>query len=101
MQNPFRIYHDLPKTIYILFWVQVINRCGDFVIPFLVLFLVTKMGFDFKTVGLIVTISIILQVPGSLIGGKLPIITAEKSLTWFRKRWPGYAFCYALSPPER
>lgn len=71
MRNPFQIYRGLPKSIYILFWVQVINRFGDFVIPFLSLYLVTKMGFDAKTTGLIVTIAIILQVPGSLIGGKI------------------------------
>lgn len=71
MRNPFHIYRGLPKSIWILFWVQVINRFGDFVVPFLALFLVSKMGLDSKTAGLIVTVAIILQVPGSLIGGKI------------------------------
>ena len=71
MKNPFQIYRGLPGSIWILFWVQVINRFGDFVIPFLALFLVTKQGFDARAAGLIVTIAIILQVPGSLIGGKM------------------------------
>jgi MFS family permease len=64
-----KIYKGLPKNVYILFLVQIINRFGDFVVPFLSLFLVTKLGYSSKTAGMLVTFMVLLQVPGSMIGG--------------------------------
>lgn len=73
-----KIYRGLPKNVYILFLVQIINRFGDFVVPFLSLFLVTKLGYSSKTAGMVVTCMVLLQVPGSMIGG----IAADR---WSRK----------------
>jgi MFS family permease len=64
-----KIYKGLPKNVYILFLVQIINRFGDFVVPFLSLFLVTKLGYSSKAAGMLVTFMVLLQVPGSMIGG--------------------------------
>lgn len=63
------IYKGLPQSVYILFFVQVINRFGDFVVPFLTLYLAEKLGIDIETAGIIVTISSLLFVPGSMVGG--------------------------------
>ncbi|MFZ5967736.1 MAG: MDR family MFS transporter [Bacillota bacterium] len=68
--NPFKTYRGLPKSIYILFFVNVINRFGDFVLPFLTLFLTKKLGYSFETAGVIAMISSLLTIPGSLAGGK-------------------------------
>ncbi|MBB6217277.1 MFS family permease [Anaerosolibacter carboniphilus] len=69
--NPFKTYRGLPKSIYILFFAQVINRFGDFVLPFLTLYLTKKLGYSYGTAGIIAMISSLLAIPGSLVGGKL------------------------------
>lgn len=63
-------YRGFPKSIYIFFVVQVINRFGDFVVPFLTLYLTKKLGLSFQTTGVIVMLASILSIPGSLIGAK-------------------------------
>jgi len=68
--NPFKTYRGLPKSIYILFFAQIINRFGDFVLPFLTLYLTKKLGYSFETAGIIAMISSLLTIPGSLVGGK-------------------------------
>ena len=67
----FETYRGLPKSIYIIFFAQVINRFGDFVLPFLTLFLVKKMGLSFQEAGLAVTIATLASIPGSFAGGKI------------------------------
>ncbi|AAK80699.1 MFS family permease [Clostridium acetobutylicum] len=68
-------YKGLPKSIYFLFLVQVINRLGDFVFPFLSLLLTQKLKFSMATTGTIVMIASVVGVPASFIGGKI----ADKS----------------------
>lgn len=64
------IYKGLPRNVYILFLVQVVNRLGDFVLPFMTLFLTKKLGLSFQIVGIIVMIESILSIPGSIAGGR-------------------------------
>lgn len=64
-------YKGLPKGMYVLFFAQVINRLGDFVMPFLSLYLTQKMGMSAIETGIIVTISSIITIPASMIGGKI------------------------------
>lgn len=68
--NPFKTYRGLPKSIYVLFFAQIINRFGDFVLPFLTLYLTKKLGYSIQTTGILVTIGTLLIIPGSLAGGK-------------------------------
>lgn len=70
MFKRFNIYKGLPFNMYILFLVQVVNRFGDFVIPFMTLFLTKKLGLDFGVVGIIVMFGSLLSIPGSMLGGK-------------------------------
>ncbi len=72
MQRPriFTTYRGLPKEIYILFFVQVINRFGDFVMPFLVLYLTTKLGYSVATAGVFAMVGGLMVMPGSMLGGK-------------------------------
>lgn len=70
MFEKFNIYKGLPKSVYILFLVQVVNRFGDFVLPFMTLFLTKKLGLCFQVVGIIVMIESLLSIPGSIAGGK-------------------------------
>lgn len=67
----FDTYKGLPKSIYIIFLAQVINRFGDFVLPFLSLFLVRKLGLSYVSAGFAVTLTTIATIPGSFAGGKI------------------------------
>lgn len=67
----FKSYRGLPRSIYVLFWIQIINRFGDFVVPFLTLLLTNKLGFTFGVTGAIVTTASLITIPASFIGGKL------------------------------
>lgn len=69
--NSLKSYWGLPKGIYIIFLVQVVNRFGDFVVPFLTLFLTVKLGYSIETVGFITMLSALVITPGALFGGKL------------------------------
>ena len=44
MKNIIKTYLGLPKSIYILCCATLINRLGDFVVPFLTLFLTQKLN---------------------------------------------------------
>lgn len=66
----FKTYKGLPRSIYILFIAQIVNRFGDFVVPFLTLYLTQKIGLSAGVSGTIVTANILVGIPASLIGGK-------------------------------
>lgn len=57
--------------MYIMFGATIINRFGDFVMPFLTMYLTIKIGLSFEIAGIIVTISSLAGIPSSFIGGKL------------------------------
>jgi len=67
----FSSYKRLPKSIYIIFFAQIINRFGDFVLPFLSLFLVKKLGLSYQSAGVAVMLSSLATIPGSFAGGKI------------------------------
>lgn len=67
----FKSYRGLPRNVYVLFCVQIINRFGDFVVPFLTLLLTEKLKFSFGLTGIIVTTASLIGIPASFIGGRL------------------------------
>jgi MFS family permease len=66
-----KIYKGLPNSIYILFLIKVINAMGNFVFPFLTLYLTKKMGMSEKAAGTFFTIAAISAAPGLVLGGRL------------------------------
>lgn len=66
----FQTYKGLPKSVYIIFLAQIINRFGDFVLPFLTLFLVKKLGMSYGSAGIAVMLATLSSIPGSFAGGK-------------------------------
>ncbi|MBP1755215.1 MAG: transporter [Firmicutes bacterium] len=64
-------YRGLPRNMYIMFGATVINRFGDFVMPFLTMYLTIKIGLSIEVAGIIVTVCSLIGIPSSLIGGKL------------------------------
>jgi len=76
----FDIYGGLPSPIYILALVRVVNAMGNFVYPFLTLFLTEHIGLSNKDAGTYFMISAFAQAAGSLIGGKLTDHFGRKKL---------------------
>jgi MFS family permease len=76
--NIFKTYKGLPKCIYALFCVQVINRLGDFVFPFLSLLLTQKLNFSYSATGLIVMTASLVAVPASLLGGRFADVISRR-----------------------
>lgn len=64
-------YRDLPKSIYVLFFANIVNSLGNFVWPFLTLFLTDKLGLSRSEAGFYVMLSSLSWAPGALVGGKL------------------------------
>ena len=70
-KNFFSTYHGLPKSVFALFIVRIINCFGSFVYPFLTMFLTIKMGYSAEKAGFFVTAVVVAGSIGLLSGGKL------------------------------
>ncbi len=64
-------YFGLPKSVYVIAFARVVNSAGSFVYPYLTLLLTSRGHMGEQTVGLFLLIGAAVQVPGSLLGGKL------------------------------
>ena len=64
-------YSGLNSGIYILFVARIINCIGNFVFPFLALFLTGIMNMSEDKAGLFIMLSALAGVPGTLLGGML------------------------------
>lgn len=76
-------YMYLPKEVYILFATNVITKLGNFVIPFLTLYLTKGLNFSPDKVGLLIMVGAGFYIPGSLIGGKIADHKGRKKLVIF------------------
>lgn len=63
-------YTRFHTGIYVLFGATVIIKLGNFVLPFLTLFLTNNLKFSESQVGLLVMAGAAFYVPGSILGGK-------------------------------
>lgn len=61
---------NFDSGIYVLFGATVIIKLGNFVLPFLTLFLTNNLNFSERQVGFLVMIGAGFYVPGSILGGK-------------------------------
>ena len=66
-----KTYSGLPKGIYIIFISRVVNKMGNFVYPLMTLLLTIKVGMSEEKIGLFMLVCAAVQLPGSLLGGKL------------------------------
>lgn len=71
IKHIFAPYFGLSGPIWTLFAVQVINRMGDFVHPFLTLFLTKRLGYNEAATGFWVTVNIIAGTLGIMAAGKI------------------------------
>lgn len=67
----FGVYRGLPKPLYTLFLVTVVNSVGIFVFPFLTLYLTGRLGMNQTDAGKFLLVISLLYIPGNFIGGKL------------------------------
>ena len=67
----FSSYQGLPKSVFALFVVRIINCFGSFVYPFLTMFLTIKLGYSTEKAGFFVTAVVVAGSLGLLSGGKL------------------------------
>ncbi len=73
-------YFGLPRSVYVIFFARVVNSMGNFVHPFMTLLLTTKGGMGEQAVGLFLLMGSVVQVPGSLFGGKLTDKMGRKNI---------------------
>lgn len=64
-------YGGIPRKVWLLATVLLINRAGAMVIPFLTLYLTTQLHFSLEQAGIVMTVYGIGSILGSLLGGKL------------------------------
>lgn len=64
-------YRELPRPVWVLFLIQIVLRGGDFVFPFLTLFLTRKLGLDGATAGFWITANVASGLLGTLAAGKV------------------------------
>ena len=81
-------YRRLPRTMWVLFFVQVINRMGDFVAPFLTLLLTRKLGLSDSAAGAWVTVTVVSSLAGIMVSGRMsdhlgrkPVLAAGMALS--------------------
>lgn len=78
--NKLKVYSGFSKSIYIVFIIRIVNSMGNFVFPFLTLFLTEKLGFSTIEVGKYFMLSACSQAIGSIVGGKLTDRCGRKRL---------------------
>ena len=71
MSKILKMYLNLPRNIYIMLFVKFINALGQFVVPFLSLFLTIKLGYSTVFASSIITLAVLIGIPGSMFGGIL------------------------------
>lgn len=73
-------YKRLPREVYIIFIARIVNAMGCFVMPLLTIILTEKIGLSKESTGLYISISGLLYVPTSAIGGKLADTIGRKKV---------------------
>lgn len=64
-------YMGFPRSIYILFFAITVNRFGNFVIPFLSMYLTKNLNFNTDKTGFLVMLASLAGIPGLFLGGLL------------------------------
>lgn len=73
-------YKGLPREVYIIFIARIVNAMGCFVMPLLTIILTEKIGLSKEATGLYISISGLIYVPTSAIGGKLADTIGRKKV---------------------
>jgi MFS family permease len=74
------LYSKLPKSIWALAGIDLINGMGSFVFPFLALFLTVKLGYSASYAGTFILLSLAMYAPGSLFSSRLADKMSRKTI---------------------
>jgi MFS family permease len=80
MKEFIKNYKSLPKEMYVICFATLINCLGEFVGPFLALYLTQKIGMTTAVSGMIVTLSSVIGIPASILGGKISDMKGRKKI---------------------
>lgn len=80
MRTFFNGYKGMPKGLYIICFSTLINRLGEFVVPFLSLYLTQKIGMSTWASGVIVTLCSLIGIPAAFIGGRIADMYGRKKI---------------------
>jgi predicted MFS family arabinose efflux permease len=69
--GPLKMYRDLGRPVYVIVAATIINRFGDFVVPFLALYLTKRLGYSDAAAGIAVTVVGSGSFIGALLGGRI------------------------------
>lgn len=78
--NPFKQYAGLRRELYILFWGRVVTSMGALIWPMLTLILKNKLGFSSGQAATIIIVIGVIQLPCTLIGGRLADRFSKKNI---------------------
>lgn len=73
-------YKNMPMGVYIIFFASIINNLGNFVTPFLTMFLTYSIGMNIEVVGVIVALNSFVGLVASAHGGKLIDVVGRKKI---------------------
>ncbi|MFZ2330878.1 MAG: MFS transporter [Atribacterota bacterium] len=80
IKNLFEDYTKLPRSMFILFFAQIVSSAGNFVFPFLAIFFTKTLVFNEQKAGFYVMLATAAKVPGLLLGGKLSDVFGRKKI---------------------
>ena len=63
-------YHGITKPVWILATIQLINRTGSMVLPFMTVYMTSALGYTKTEAGIIMSIFGICSLAGSYLGGR-------------------------------
>jgi len=78
--NPYR---GMPREIYVIFIARIINAIGAFVMPLMTIILTQSIGLSKEMAGFYLSLAGIINLPASLIGGKLADSFGRKKVILF------------------
>ncbi len=71
LRNLLNPYRGMPREIYVIFISRIINAIGAFVMPLMTIILTQSIGLSKEMAGFYLSIAGIINLPASLMGGKL------------------------------
>ncbi len=80
IRNFLEDYSELPKSIFVLFFAQIVSSLGDFVFPFLTIFFTKTLLYSEQQAGFYVMLATGAKMPGLLLGGKLADVFGRKRI---------------------
>jgi MFS family permease len=80
IKSLFEDYIKLPRSIFILFFAQIVSSVGNFVFPFLAIFFTKTLIYNEQKAGFYIMLATAAKVPGLLLGGKLSDVFGRKKI---------------------